>query len=103
MSILLPIGNIFCVDWLCKAGEWRSQAPPFVQHNSRLEPLLGGSSMNDLSVVNQEIKTTALTEDQTEGLKKLREKFDASLIGKLPKPSKTQTDAVKKDFRKEIS
>jgi len=40
--------------------------------------------------------------DKTKGLEKLREEFDPKLIGKLPKPSKTQTDTVKKDFRKGI-
>lgn len=43
-----------------------------------------------------------ITKDQTVGLKKLREEFPDSLIGKLPKPSKTQTDIVKEDYRKGI-
>jgi len=46
------------------------------------------------------MKETA--QENKEGLKKLREKFADNLIGKLPKPSKKQTDDVKKDYRKGI-
>lgn len=37
--------------------------------------------------------------DMKTGLAKLREPFDPKLISKLPKPTKTQTDAVKADYK----
>lgn len=41
-------------------------------------------------------------EKRIESLKKLREPFDEHQIGKLPKPTKQQTDEVKKDYRKGV-
>lgn len=40
----------------------------------------------------------ATTEEQKNGLKRLREPFEENLIGKLPKPTREQTDAVKRNF-----
>ena len=40
-----------------------------------------------------------LTDEQKEGLKKLRAEFPLNQISKLPKPTKAQTDAVKADFK----
>lgn len=37
--------------------------------------------------------------EKNEGLKKLREPFPATLISKLPKPTKQQTDEVRADFK----
>ena len=41
-------------------------------------------------------------DDNTERLKMLRVPFSASQISKLPKPTKAQTDEVKRDFKKGI-
>jgi len=37
--------------------------------------------------------------DQTDGLKKLREPFPANQIGKLPKPTKAQTEEVRANYK----
>ena len=41
-------------------------------------------------------------EDQIKALAKLREPFKEHQIGKLPKPTKAQTDEVKQDYRKGV-
>ena len=46
-----------------------------------------------------EIDKESITDQQLAGLERLKEKFAENLIGKLPKPTKAQTDAVKKDWQ----
>jgi hypothetical protein len=53
-------------------------------------------------MTEQDAESNQKAKDQAEGLQKLREKFPDHLIGKLPKPTKTQTDLVKKDFKNGI-
>lgn len=43
-----------------------------------------------------------LSDEQIKGLKRLMEPFDKSEISKLPKPTKAQTEEVKKDYKKGI-
>lgn len=47
-------------------------------------------------------KTEDVQAEKITGLDLLREPFPPNLIGKLPKPTKAQTDEVKKDFKKGV-
>ena len=47
-----------------------------------------------------QLENTTLSDEQLEGLKKLRDPFPPEQISKLPKPTAFQTKAVKDDFKK---
>lgn len=50
----------------------------------------------------QEKEMSELTEKQLEALKKLREPFPSNQISWLPKPTRAQTEEVKRDFKKGV-
>jgi hypothetical protein len=52
-------------------------------------------------VADEDVKTEEQTNTKA-GLQLLRSPFPDNLIGKLPKPTKAQTDSVKKDYKKGV-